>query len=66
VANKQMMSGLGPRVGVEPAENNMYRPAVYLDNGKIELSDRRLPYGAAFSEAFKMSEKYLEKRLTTI
>ena len=51
------ISIIGPRFGVEPAENGTYRAAVYLAEG-MRMSDRRQSYGEAFIHASEMASMY--------
>ena len=45
----------GRRMGVEEAENGLYRAAHYDVYGKIvRLDDKRLPYGQAYARSFEM------------
>lgn len=50
---------LGPRFGVEAAEDGKFRPAIYDIFGKAStVSEKRLSYGDAFVEASKMAVQY--------
>ena len=48
---------IGPIIGVEPAENGKYRPAIYhpVDRRILRLSGKRLSYGEAFEAAAQMA-----------
>lgn len=48
----------GPRFGVEARENNRFCGVLYDASGVVIASDKRLPYGEAFEEAYKLSKKH--------
>lgn len=50
-------AAIGPIIGVEPAENGTFRPAIYhpVDRRILRLSDKRLNYGEAFEAAAELA-----------